>query len=148
MISTATLHDMGGLIEMGLAFYEESGFSNETEFSAESFSQTCTHLIGSGGVFVAKHGDKYVGMAGAMAYPFYFNKAHMTAQEMFWWVAPEFRGGVSAMKLLRALEWWAASKGCQSISMISLPKLTHSPAASLYQRIGYRASEQTFIRSL
>lgn len=148
MIYAATIDDIDGIIVMGRSFFGESGFENEAQFDEDSFRQTCINLLANGCIFVSKHGDKYAGMISGLAYPFYFNAAHKTAQELFWWVSPEFRGGISAMRLLRAFEAWAKAQGCMSISMISLPSLVNSPAALMYQKSGYRASEQSFIRSL
>lgn len=88
------------------------------------------------------------GIAAALAYPHYFNAASKTAQELFWWVRPDKRGGPTGIRLLRAIEEWARGRGCKTLSMICLPALKESPAERVYQRTGYRASERSYIKRL
>lgn len=146
MIRAAKEEDFPRMLEMGRAFFIESGFNQEAEWDDESTLVMFRQVLSGGGLFVSDYGGQLVGMVGALAFPFYFNAHHMTAQELFWWVSPEYRRGVSGMKLLRAVEQWAKDKGCKTMMMISLPKLADSPAAAVYEKTGYRASEQTFIK--
>lgn len=127
------------------AFFDESGFAAETSFDAESMCRTLMQLMGNedAALFVADGG-----LAAALAYPHYFNAREKTAQELFWWVRPEKRGGPIGVRLLRALEQWARSRGCKTLSMICLPALSESPAERMYQRLGYRASERSYIKRL
>ena len=135
---------MERLLEMGRAFFAESGYT-EMEFDPDTTAGMLRYLMDSddGALFVADVG-RLIGMAGALAYPFYFNAGHKTGQELFWWMVPEFRGGVHGVRLLHELERWARSVGCASFSMIALSTLPR--AADIYARSGYRASDQSFIK--
>jgi GNAT superfamily N-acetyltransferase len=144
----ATLNDLPALLQMGRAFFDESGFGAETSLDAESLEKTLRYLIesGEGAVFVAERTGAIVGCAGALRFPYYFNLACSAAQELFWWIAPEHRGSILGVRLLQALERWARDSGCATLTMISLPALEDSPAAALYRRMGYRPSEHNFIK--
>ena len=149
VIRTATVDDIPACLMMGRAFFDESGFSAELSCDPGSLRETFSHLIYSddGVLLIAERGTEPIGMAGAIAYPNYFNRAEKSAQEMFWWMRPDARGGHDGVRLLRGLEHWAQSRHCRSITMICLPELG-SPAERVYQRTGYRASERSYIKRL
>jgi len=147
MIRHATHDDIGACLEMGRAFFDESGFGAETTLDAETTAATLARLVDSAdGVLLVVETDGLIGMAGALAYPHYFNADSLTAQELFWWVRPESRGGSAGVRLLQALEAWAMGRGCTTITMVCLP--IDSPAEDVYQRVGYRASERSYIKRL
>lgn len=147
-VRAATPDDIPACLEFGQRFFDESGFSAETAFDAESTEATFRHLINSedGAMLVAVNDGEIVGMAAALAYPHYFNVNSRTAQELFWWVAPSARGGTAGVRLLQALETWARGKGCTTLSMVCLT--IDSPAERIYARMGYRATERSYIKRL
>ena len=147
MIRHATHEDISACLEMGRAFFDESGFGAETAFDAETTAATMAHLIDdASGVLLVAETEGLIGMAGALAYPHYFNADSKTAQELFWWVRPESRGGSAGVRLLQALEAWAKGQGCTTMTMVCLP--IDSPAERVYQRVGYRPSERSYIKRL
>lgn len=146
MLRAATAHDVDACLDMCRRFYDESALT-ELPYDAQAMRKTLAQLIEAedGALFVAEKSGALVGMAAALAYPAYFN-AQKLAQELFWWVDPAARGGVIGIRLLRALERWAKSRGCAALTMICLP--IDSPAESVYQRSGYRPSERAYIKGL
>ncbi len=148
VIAEATADDLSACLDMGARFFEESGFAAETSFDAESTLATLEHLMTDpdGCLLVAKQKGEIVGMAGAMAYPHYFNRDSKTAQELFWWVAPAARGGMAGVRLLLGLEAWAKGRGCGTLTMVCLT--IKSPAERIYARMGYRAAERSFLKRL
>jgi GNAT superfamily N-acetyltransferase len=67
------------------------------------------------------------------------------AQEIIWWVDPDYRGS-SALKMLSAYEEWARERGCVFAGMVGLGA---DPAPSaLYQRRGYEPTERHFLKLL
>jgi GNAT superfamily N-acetyltransferase len=147
-VREATVDDIPACLAMGAQFFMAAGLADVTSFSAESVSETLHNLMQSedGCLLVADDGAGLVGMAGALAYPFYFNAAARTSQELFWWVTPEARGQAVGRELLEKMEAWAAKAGCTSITMICLP--IDSPAERMYASAGYRASERSYIKRI
>jgi GNAT superfamily N-acetyltransferase len=145
VIRLATIDDVPQCLEMGRAFHEESK-TLEIEFDKDSAEKTLLHLMSDKNsvLLVVERDGRLIGMAAAMAYPHYLNLKTKVAQEMFWWVAPEARGGMSGVKLLGALESWADEAGCSALTMICLP--IDGPAETIYQRSGYRAVERSYIK--
>lgn len=143
MIRPATESDIPALVEMGRRFFDASGYEDITEYDPETVTRTF-HLLMNGGVLLVVDSDGVVGAAGAMVYPFYFNAAHMTGQELFWWVDPEYRGVGNDLR--KALETAVQEKGAKSFSMIALERLNPELVGALYRRAGYRASEHSYIK--
>lgn len=149
MIRQAGLGDFDSVLPLAERFFEASQYGSIMQFDPESFRRTFEHLLAGDGVcLLAEHGGRLVGMAGALAYPFYFNAAHKTGQELFWWVEPAARGSTVGARLFKGLESWARSVGCKTFSMICLDSLKPAKVAAMYIRSGYRASEHTFIKEL
>lgn len=145
MLRPAQPSDVDACLDMCRRFYDESGVT-EQGYSDDAMRQTLAHLIASddAALFVVDRAG-LVGMAAAVAYPSYFNGTK-AAQELFWWVRPEARGGVIGVRLLHALEAWAKERGCVSLTMVCLP--IDSPAEQVYQRSGYRPSERSYMKRL
>lgn len=148
MIRWAKVADIDACLWMAREFFEESGFGAECAFDGPSMMATLMGMLQNPDAALLVAGDEPFGMAGALAYPHYFNARQKAAQEMFWWVRPEKRGGPAGVRLLRAIEQWARERSCTTLSMICLPALKESPAERVYQRTGYRASERSYIKRL
>ena len=86
-------------------------------------------------------------VAGVLS-PVYFNHAHKSGEELFWWVDPERASQGIGIRLLIALEDEAKTRGAQSFQMKSIARLNGDRMGRLYERRGYRASEHTFIKRL
>lgn len=134
---------------MGERFHEEAGMGEFAPFSRIDCASMLLNLIESDGgiLLVAEANGALIGMAGGLVYPFYFNTAHITGQEVFWWVHPDHRKG-PGRALLEALEAEAKARGCESWSMVALASVAPEAVGRLYRRRGYRPSEQSYIKRL
>ena len=145
MIRLGHKGDIPALVELGAKFHAESGMADIAGYVPEDFAATLEGMIASEMmILLVAEDEKPVGMAGAVIFPFYFNSAHRTAQEMFWYVAPEARGGTGTA-LLGTLETVAKGKGCESLMMV---ELDHIPCGAIYEGRGYRRAERSWIRRL
>lgn len=91
--------------------------------------------------------DGIDGMISGVISPVYFNHSHKSGEELFWWVsdkAPQMTG----IRLLQALEKEAAKNGCKTWQMKSLFRLNDDRMPQLYGRLGYRATERSFMKEL
>jgi GNAT superfamily N-acetyltransferase len=94
--------------------------------------------------FVAEAGG-IVGMVGGMVSPVYFNRAHKSGEELFWWVA-DGAPAMTGIRLLNAIEDAAKAQGCSTWQMKCIDRLEGQRMAKLYERRGYRPFEHTFIK--
>lgn len=137
------------MIGMGRRFFEASGYASVSSFDADSLAETLAALAASehGCLLVAEVDGNLAGFCGALAFPQYFNRNALNAQELFWWVDEPYRKSGAGKALLRGVEAWAASVGAQCLMMLSL---STSPASvtQMYTNAGYRPAEQSFIKVL
>jgi GNAT superfamily N-acetyltransferase len=148
MIRHATVEDVPTIALLGHRFHEEAGWGDIADYVPADCEKALTHLVESDdGILIVADEGGIVGMAGGLCHPLYFNHAHKSGQEMFWWVDPRSRNGVGA-QMLDALEAEAKAKGCKSWAMIALAKVKPELMGRVYQRRGYRASENTWIKRL
>jgi hypothetical protein len=148
-IRDATPDEAREIAEIGERFHSEAQWGDIVAYSVEDCQKTIRTLIENedGICIVADDGGKIIGIAGGLVHPFYFNHAHRTGMELFWWVDPEYRGGVG-LPLFTALEDAARDRGCESWAMIALDRVNPDLTGRIYQRRGYRASEHSWIKRL
>lgn len=147
IVRRATESDLGFILRMGRDFFEVSGYRSVLEFDAGSFVRTVRRIMRSGrGVVLIGETTRPVGMAAGVLYPSYMNRAHLTGQELFWWVDPAARG--DGRDLLAALEGWARRNGARSFTMGALAAQRPAAVGSLYARSGYRPMENLYVRRL
>jgi hypothetical protein len=148
LIREAGLSDIPEIARLGGKFHEQAGWSDIMAYSEANCALSLEHLMKSDAFICLVAGrDKIEGMAAGVVSPVYFNHAHLSGEELFWWVdenAPQMTG----IRLLDALEQSARQRGCVSWQMKSIAKLNGDRMAKLYERRGYRASEQSFIKVL
>lgn len=141
MIREATLDDIPALLEMGRAFADRCDLHSIAPYDETSMAATFRLLIEQdNGILLITDG----GAAGGMVHPAYWNHAHLTGQEFFWWVYPEKRG--QGVRLFKALEQAAKDRGAGSWAMITLDKVEPEKTGRFYERCGYRKSEHSFIK--
>lgn len=148
MIREATASDIPEIARLGEKFHAQAGWS-EIEYSRDDCAASLAAYLEAGCFIclVAEIDGRIVGMAAGVVAPVYFNVDHVSGEELFWWTdddAPQLTG----IRLLDALETLAWERGCRSWQMKSLARLNGERMARLYERRGYRASEQTFIKRL
>lgn len=149
MIRDATLDDVPTIAALGELFHAEAGWEDIAEYAPADCEKTLAMLVnGDDGILiVAEDEGEIIGMAGGLAHPFYFNHAHKTGMEFFWWVKPGRRNGLG-VQLLDAMESQARALGCLSWSMIALDKVNPELTGRFYRKRGYRASEHSWIKRL
>lgn len=149
MIRPAEEKDLSQLLRLGIDFME-AAWAGVLEYETKDIHSTLTNLLrdDTGILSVAEVNGEIVGMAGALIYPLYFNTAHMTGQELFWWVKPEHRKSSVGIKLLDSIEAEAKAKGAITFTMIALDHMSYETLKNIYERRGYTASEHSFTRRL
>lgn len=146
-IRKATLADVPEIVRMSAAFYPNTHYEQWCEMDEDSVAGLATGLIENDVFFVAEQDGALVGMVGVMLVPFLFNRDHLFATEIVWWVAPEVRGTSVAARLLDVIEAPCRERGAARIQMVHMP---NSPpqAAALYERMGYARSEISYTKDL
>lgn len=147
VVRRAAVDDVPAMVLIGRRFLAESGFEKRGIFgNPHKLHASLEHSIGddSYGVFVADHGGVIVGVASAIKFTTYFSDTPISL-ELFWWVAPEHRGGSAALRMMQAMEDWAWSVGCATFSMVDIVAID-GPATSIYERRGFELVERTWMK--
>jgi len=144
-IRLCTEEDYDQILEVSLAFHEESIYSNYVfdegklaELFMLSLEEPNKYLC-----LVAEKEDNIVGLLFAIAteLPLYTT---VTTMEVAWYVLPEFRKTKLAIHLLKSYEYWSANivkaDLCQMGSSVK-PDLTN-----LYKRHRYSCTEKIFLK--
>jgi len=147
MIRKATLDDTPEIARLGEIFHSQAGWS-EIPYSVEDCASSLEAFMQSDAFLcLVSDNDGIDGMISGVISPVYFNHAHKSGEELFWWVsdkAPQMTG----IRLLQSLEKEAARNGCKTWQMKSLFRLNDDRMPQLYGRLGYRATERSFMKEL
>ncbi len=150
MIRPAVAGDLPRLQIMGAKFFDATGFDRWFRWNPRTFAKAVTNFMASESAVVlvcdGPHGA--VAMAAALAYPNWFDEDSLTAQELFWWVEPDHRGGPLGAALHRGLEDWARNKGSYTMEMGAIESLRPDVLAAAYARKGYEPKERIFCKVL
>lgn len=138
--------DFAAMASMGREFIKHTPMGRVVDFDEDSmrYFLNKTAQTNTFAVFVAEHEDRLTGCACAVLFPPFFNLDSLLAQELFWWVEPEFRGGPSGRMLREEMENWAWGLGARSFCMLALENENLERVGKLYRRFGYAPVEHTF----
>lgn len=153
-IRPATADDIDALVEMGERFFAYSAFSKVISFNREAaramiavLVEPGTLLTASGNVvLVAEHEGKVIGGIAGTLTGTWFNPYARVATELAWWMDEAHRGGTAAIRLYRAFEAWASEMGADAIVMSDLVVDGETPAARLFEKLGYATVERAHIK--
>lgn len=134
--------------DCAFAFFRESNLDGILNF--DHFCETWSRLIALDMAKILLYIDNNENAKGIIGGT--ITKCTMTADiiamESFWWVAPELRGGVCGIKLLREWEKACMSAGAKRLYVGNLEQLNNEKMRCLYRRMGYRALETHYVKSI
>ena len=81
-----------------------------------------------------------------IVYPLFYNTNILIAQELGWWVEPEYRGTTISIKLLKEFEQEAKKRGVSKIIMICLETQNPDGLKNIYERMDYKALEFSYVK--
>lgn len=157
MIRLAVAADLPRLQIMGAKFFDATGFDKWFRWNPRTFAKAISNfmasdnavvLVGEGNLPSPYGYRSVVAMAAALAYPCWLDEDSLTAQELFWWVEPDHRGGPFGSALCQGLEDWARGQGCLTMEMGALESMRPDVLAAAYARKGYGPKERVFCKRL
>lgn len=139
MIRDATFDDLPQLVELGRVMHAESPRFARLTFSAGRLHLTLAALIEAGQflrVGTDEAGAVVGGMAGMVTQ--HWASDDLVANELALFVAPEYRGGLLAVRLLTRYLQWAAERGAVIIQAGVTTGVDTETTARLYERMGLK----------
>lgn len=146
-IRTLGPRDIDEMIPMAVAFYEEQNPPGEMDVDVFKENWLKWWAAGFAIVVGAFIDGKMVGAAGGLLVKA-ANDGAMEANEMFWYVYPEYRARMAGLSLLTAWEAACANAGARRISMIRLCSEDGERIGSWLERKGYRPVEVHYYKVL
>lgn len=150
LIRRAVADDIPALIRMGAAFHSKTNYAALIQFDENTVVPLFHRLIANAdAVLLVAEGESGVcGMAAALCYSHWWNRHHLTGQELFWWVDEEKRGGSAGLKLFRGLESWALERGLKTFTMASTTNLAPESLRRFYERHGYHGWDVNYTKEI
>jgi len=141
------IDDISRVISLGLEFYDEGFLPGR--FSPKHFTQTWEKLLKMqiGILIGAEQGGEIIGTIGGVMTPDP-NDGALVAQEMFWFVAKEYRKGSTGKRLIEAFEQTAKDKGARQVMMVRLANDLGEKIDTFYRMSGYEPKEVHYMKTL
>lgn len=142
-IRRAIAHDTPRLLEMAVRFLNETEYADHVTPNPERIAKTVAYLLEAGAAFVAiTDTGAIVGMVGFILVPSIVSD-DLVANEIAWWMEPEYRHTSVGPRLLGAGMEWARSQLATVIQMIA-PVGARASLAAWYERLGFNELETTY----
>jgi len=149
-VRPATVEDIPCYMDLAAAFVATTPVNHLIPFDRE-----CTAAFVEGAlenenmiVLVAEDAGELIGITAAIAYPMYFNPAKLVAQELWWYIKPDARGGTASKLLFQEIEKWGMSKQAAAMFMVALDNDRVDTMVKMYGRLGYTPTERAFVKGL
>jgi GNAT superfamily N-acetyltransferase len=143
VIREATYDDVPDLVELGVRFIETGKYRDKIATNPEALAHMMMGLINNpyGLLLILEKDSRIIGMFGAVATLSPYS-AEPVVMELFWYVAPESRGG--GVRLLRKAENWAREIGAHKMIAVSHT----SKVTRFIKKLGYQAMETHLVKAL
>lgn len=151
IVRTAIPKDITSLMNLGLNFFSSLPYlQGIIPFDQDSFGEFLFSVMRSctGRIFCVEHDGRIIGMAGVISSPSWFNRDHISAQEVFWWVEEEFRGSGAGAKLFNAIEAFSSEIGAHSITISSTSMDNAQKLREFYAKRGYVQNDINYIKGV
>lgn len=136
MIRRATLDDLEHCVDLGAEFHAYAVWS-QIPLNRNDLADFLGRVIEHGAVFLSEDG-----MVGGVLNPLYFNRAYVTASELFWWAR---KGG---RDLLRAFEQWAHENKVVGVTFSGLADEHAKAIERIFRHEGYVPIETGFYKRI
>lgn len=135
------------VLEMGGLFFKEARLPGS--FVAEKFVSAWSQIMSMdfGTVWIATTPEEVVGTMGVLIHPDMYD-GKLVAQEAFWFMHPNHRTGMHAVRLYYAFEAWAKERGAERISMSNTFNGSVEKTRKFYMKLGYRAVDVSYFKDL
>jgi len=113
---------------------------------SENIEEIVENILQNKDIICIKKDGK--GVILGILYPLFYNPDVIIAQELGWWVEPEYRGTSIGIKLLKEFEKEAKEKGADKVIMFYLEAQTPDKIDSILKRLDYKHVEYNMVKDL
>ena len=148
-VREAREEDWEGVLEKCQLFFKHTPMNSRCEFEEAGLKELFYQSLESDGaqVWVVDDG-KVVGFCVMILFPLVFSISTKVAQELSWWLDPEYRGSGAAQQMTAKMEEWARAQGANHMFMIALENDKIDGMKQVYEKMGFDPIERTFCKEL
>ena len=132
--------DVPAMVELGRRMHAESPTYRELSYSPEKAAALGLRVVGTllnpGGALVAEVNGRIVGMLAGYVVEHWFSHDKV-ASDYVLYIDPEHRGGMTAVRLIRAFERWAIAQGATVLLPGVSTGVKTEQTRDLYRALGY-----------
>lgn len=143
MIRNAVKEDIATLVQLGKEMHLESNYAS-LDFDTNKVHDFLLYMMDYGVVLVEeKSGEVVGGMAGYISQPFFSYDS--IANDLGLFISKQHRGGITAVKLVKAFTDWAISHDVKQIRPAISVGGDIDGVTKLYERLGYKVAGAVFM---
>lgn len=147
MIRKATPEDIPAILELGHLMHLESRFK-ALPYSRKKVAHIFAQLIeGKGFAMVVEKDGELIGAMGAIVMELWFSTAK-AAQDFGLFIHPDHRGGLHAVRLLKAYEAWAKEGGAYAAEMGINTGVMLEQTGRLFELRGYTLAATLYTKEI
>lgn len=141
-IRQAVAEDRPRVLHLAMQFHGGTPYGELVKLDAERMEVLFGLALNQGVVFIAEGADGPIGFI-ALVRMEHEMSGELYADEVGWWVEPEYRSGTVGPRLLAHGELWAFDNECAFIKMVAP---AGSTVGRFYQKSGYTEIETAHIK--
>jgi GNAT superfamily N-acetyltransferase len=132
------MDDLDRILDLGELLHKESPRWSRLSFNRAKAAEFIAQLIigPAGVVFLAEQDGLVVGGIAGMSAA-HWSSDDVVAQEVSFFMAPEARGSMVAVRLILALQAWGEIRGAKWLQAGTSTGLDPERTAGLYERLGF-----------
>lgn len=144
MIREAQERDIPRIVELGTRSLKDGPYAGLSEDNPVQSEKLARHIIENiGKVLLWEEEGRVSGLLGFIVYDHYFS-GEKTAQEIMWYVEPEYRAGGAGMKLFWKAHELAKEMGARNMQFTAPTE----QVGAIYKRFGYLQLEVCYQKGL
>lgn len=145
-VRRATAEDAASLTEMACEFWKSTVFEEDSD--PQHIAAMVKMCVEIGMAVIAEKEGVPVGFACGVFGPSLGNPEAIVGTEMAWYMYPEYRGSHMGVGLMKELERAALDNGVKYWNMVSMESASPEIANKIYEKLGYKRVETSFMRTL
>jgi GNAT superfamily N-acetyltransferase len=144
-IELATAKDIPEMVRLGSLMHKESAYA-AFDFDFNKVANNFKFWVSSPDYFVAVAKDEDGNLIGGYCgyVTEYFFGKDLIACDLGLFIDPDRRGGMTAVRLIKAFEDWAQSKGAKEVCPGTTTMVAPERTSRLYERLGYKVVGSIF----
>ncbi len=149
-IRPATHDDLHDLVEMAALMHAEAPQYRDEPFISGDMRDFLNHSLEDPDkcIMVSEDAGRITGMIGGGLVPWMFNFSRGYATDFGIYVHPDYRGGLTGLRLIRWLECWAHERGVYTVKIGESTGIAPEIFGRLLRKIGYNHSGACYTKIL